>query len=158
MLDHFHRIWDLARGEHFAPRWRDLNFDAFPAKMLPYMYLVDVLREPFRFQYRFIGTRVCELEGWDYTNKFVHDLKPEKLGIAVAEEFKKFAEDPKPVFFMMMADEEANTEGLYRVYGGVRLPLSNDGVNLTHIISLAQFERDNKDLRDCFYERLKDSA
>lgn len=152
LLDQFRQIWSAARANRFAPSWRDLDFHAFPPAMLPYMYLIDVLREPCRFRYRFIGTKVCELEGQDYTNKFVHDLRPSTLAAAALSEFKKFAENPQPVFFMMVADENDTDQRLYRVYGGARLPLSDDGETLTQIIALAQFERDNAALKDHFYE------
>ena len=152
-LAEFRRIWDAARSDRFAPSWRDLNFDAFPSDMLPYMYLVDVLKDPYRFRYRFVGTKVCDLEGRDYTNKFVHDLQPSTLAAAAVREFLKFTRNPKPVFFMMLADKDDPSQRLYRVYGGARLPLSDDGENLTQIIALAQFERDNVDIRDHFFER-----
>lgn len=153
VIDKFRHIWDDARRDRFAPSWRDLNFEAFPTAMLPYMYLVDVLRDPYRFRYRFIGTRICELEGRDYTNKFVHDLRPSTLAAAAVNEFRTFAKNPKPVFFMMVADEDGDRENLYRVYGGARLPLSDDGKTLSQIIALAQFERENTDLKDLFFEK-----
>jgi len=157
-LVEFRQIWEEARGDRFAPSWRDLDFGAFPPGMLPYMYLIDVLKDPYRFRYRFVGTKVCDLEGQDYTNKFVHDLQPSTLAAAAVREFLKFTRNPEPVFFMMLADKNDPDQRLYRVYGGARLPLSDDGETLSQIVSLAHFERDDSNIRDHFFERCQDNA
>ena len=152
VMSQFHQIWEAARDGRFAPSWKELEFSSFPAKIIPYMYLIDVQQEPARFKYRFIGTKVCELEGQDYTNRFVHDLQPRALASAAVCEFRKFAKNPKPVFFMMVANKAGHRRYLYDVYGGVRLPLSNDGKTLNQIIALAQFGHENEELIKHFYE------
>ena len=152
VMSQFHQIWETARDGRFAPSWKDLDFSSFPVEIIPYMYLIDVLQEPLRFRYRFIGTKVCELEGQDYTNRFVHDLQPSTLASAANCEFKKLAKNPKPVFFMMVANKDEYRRYLYGVYGGVRLPLSNDGKTLNQIIALAQFGHEDEELVKHFHE------
>lgn len=152
VMSQFLKIWETARDGRFAPSWKDLNFSSFPIEIIPYMYLIDVLQDPVRFRYRFIGTKVCELEGQDYTNRFVHDLQPSTLASAANCEFRKFARNPQPVFFMMVANIDAYRRYLYSVYGGMRLPLSDDGKTLNQIISLAQFGHENEELLKRFHE------
>lgn len=152
----FHHIWDSARNGRFAPRWQDLDFLAFPPHMLPLMYLVDVERNPLSFRYRFIGTKVCEFEGADYTGKYACDLEPRKLGLAAHRAFATFIENPQPTFFMMLGDERGETPHMFRVYGGIRVALSNDGEQVDQILALAQLEYDHRELRRYFFNAAGD--
>ena len=59
---------------------------------------------------------------------------------------------------MMIGDELADTPHMFRVYGGIRLPLSDDGKQVDQILALAQLEYDNRELRKYFFTAAPDQA
>src|SRR5215469_5086608 len=65
-----HRYWDGKRGGRMMPSRRDLDPSEI-VKLLPHIYMVDVLRDPLRFRYRLIGTAICAFLGRDYTGRAV---------------------------------------------------------------------------------------
>lgn len=148
-------VWTKARGNRFAPRWEDVDMLDFPARLIPLIYVVDVEYEPLRFRYRFIGTKVCDFEGQDYTGQYVSDLQPTAVGEAAQKAFERFVNRPTPEFFAMLVDENNRQRHVFSVYGGIRVPLSSDDKTVTQIMGLAQFEQDHKLLRNYYWEMVK---
>ncbi|MEQ8665475.1 MAG: PAS domain-containing protein [Rhodospirillales bacterium] len=151
----FLNVWNMARGDRFAPRCSDIDLLAFPPRLVPLIYLVDVERNPLKFRYRFIGTRVCEFEGQDYTGHCVNELQPAAVGAAVQREFERYLDNPEPTFFAMLVDEQNFLPHVFSVYGGVRVPLSDGGGTVSQILGLAQFETDHKHLRKYYWEMVR---
>lgn len=149
-LAEFRQIWDAKRGDRFAPAWRELDFSAFPPSIIPYMYLLDVSRDPLDFRYRFLGTAVCEIEGQDPTGKSVDEVRPLELAHLARTQFENFTDDPKPTFFMMQEQEDGQLTLGRQIYGGLRLPLSSDGVTMDQFVVLSHFEQQTHELRDYF--------
>lgn len=154
-VDDFLNVWNRARGNRFAPRCSDIDLLAFPPRLVPLIYLVDVEREPLRFRYRFIGTRVCEFEGNDYTGLCVNELQPASVGAVVQREFERYINNPEPTFFAMLVDEHNFLPHVFSVYGGVRVPLSDDNKTVSQVLGLAQFEADHKHLRKYYWEMVR---
>lgn len=149
-LAEFQRIWDEVRGDRFAPSWKELGFQAFPTRFIPFMFLVDVQTGPLDFKYRFIGTAICKIEGIEYTGKSVDDIQYPELAVAARERFEALYNDPRPTFFMMQEQEVNRSKMRTRVYGGLRLPLSSDGVSMNQFVVLCHFEQTHPELRDYF--------
>ena len=146
-----YQIWEAKRGDRFAPSWRELDFFSFPMKIIPYCYLVDV--QPgarLGFRYRFVGTTVCDIEGRDYTGQSVDDLLPPELAPAVRAQFEEFAANPIPTFFMIQEMEMVPQKSGKQIYGGLRLPLSSDGLTMDQFIVFSHFEREQRELRMYF--------
>jgi len=151
----FMEIWQTARGERFAPSWSELDLIDFPSHIIPLVYVVDVERDPLRFRYRFIGSKVCEFEGTDYTGQYVCDLKPAAVGQAAQSAFERFLDDPEPRFFAMLVDELDHMPHVFSIYGGIRVPLSDDNKEVHQIMGLAQFETEHKLLRKYYWEMVR---
>jgi len=148
-------IWNEKRGDRFAPSWLELDFFAFPVNMIPCCYLVDVTQSRgmwFDFRYRFVGAAVSAVERWDYTGKSVDDLQPPELAPVVRAQFEEFAANPKPSFFTIQEMEMAPLKSDKQIYGGLRLPLSSNGLTMDQFIVFSHFERDQKDLKIYFDE------
>lgn len=145
-------IWEEKRGNRFAPKWRDLDFFAFPLEMIPYLYLVDIHADPLDFRYRFMGTAICEVEGRDYTGLSVDDVQPPELAPAIRKQFEAFTNDPKPTFFMIQEQTPDWSKGSQKIYGGLRLPLSSDGITMDQFVVIGQFEREQRELEEYFNE------
>ena len=154
-VDDFLTVWNTARGNRFAPRCSDIDLLSFPPRLVPLIYLVDVERSPLKFRYRFIGTRVCEFEGQDYTGHCANELQPAAVGAAVQREFERYLRNPEPTFFAMLVDEHNFLPHVFSVYGGVRVPLSDDNETVSQVLGLAQFEADHKHLRNYYWEMVR---
>lgn len=151
----FMEVWTRARGDRFAPRWSEIELLDFPTHIIPLIYVVDVEQDPLRFRYRFIGSKVCDFEGTDYTGQYVSDLKPKSVGQAAQRAFEGFLSKPEPKFFAMPVDEFDHSPHVFSIYGGIRVPLSEDNKTVSQIMGLAQFETDHKLLRKYYWEMVR---
>lgn len=61
--------WDARRQSKLMPSRTDIDPIEIP-RLLPYVVLIDVLREPIDFHYRLIGTQACVTMGRDFTGRF----------------------------------------------------------------------------------------
>lgn len=73
LYDHWRRIHPapgrLPGRRHFDPM-------ALP-KLLPNIWMLDVLREPLRFRYRLVGTYMVTALGRDFTGAWFHEVHPD---------------------------------------------------------------------------------
>src|SRR5215831_9770505 len=67
-LNEIYEYWLAKCGQRRMPSRPDIDPTQIP-KLLKNVMLVDVLREPIRFQYRLIGTSVVDATGENRTGK-----------------------------------------------------------------------------------------
>jgi len=72
-LVQLYRHWDGVRRGRLMPARADVDPVSMP-QLLGNLLLIDVLREPLRFRYRLIGTRLTERIKRDMTGKFFDDV------------------------------------------------------------------------------------
>ncbi|HEY2889144.1 MAG TPA: PAS domain-containing protein [Dongiaceae bacterium] len=60
--------WHGKRGERIAPQPRDIEPGEIK-RLLPYLAISDVLREPLDLRFRLVGTSIVEAVGYDFTGK-----------------------------------------------------------------------------------------
>jgi hypothetical protein len=72
-LVRLYRHWDEVRRGRSMPSRADVDPLSLP-QLLGNLILIDVLREPLRFRYRLIGTRLTERIRRDMTGKFFDDI------------------------------------------------------------------------------------
>lgn len=87
-LVQLYRYWRSLHHGELLPSRRDFD-PAAVSRLLPTMWLVDVLREPMRFRYRLIGTRIRDAGERDVTGSFLDEAHPE---IAARDGFARFRE------------------------------------------------------------------
>ena len=56
------------RAGRVAPQWSDVQPGDIKS-LLPYIMVVDVLKQPFDVRYRIVGTSVVEAFGYDFTRE-----------------------------------------------------------------------------------------
>ena len=121
----------LPARRHFDPL-------AVPA-LLPNIRLIDVQREPLRFRYRLVGTRIVEAHGYDMTGQWLDEAHPEfrsdtpvrREYLTVIEERRPSYRRGKPVFGV---NEEKYT-GIERLL----LPFAADGATVDILLAMAVF-------------------
>src|SRR5471032_690214 len=125
--------WEQKRGDHAMPSRADIS----PAQLkehLGWVMILEVLPGARDFRYRLIGTLVTQYFSGDSTGKTVMEaFAPNGLAVAksVNSIFRRVARDK----VIMRTAGNANwvAEGMEE-FEAIYLPLSEDGVNVSHIL------------------------
>ena len=116
--------WQRKRGDREMPARGDIDPVEIPP-LLPILGLVDVLDGGARFRYRLMGTELVQIDGRDYTGRFLDEVLPEgDYADYVIGLFRETATERRPLY------SESDFVGDRRVERKVRrllMPLSDDG-------------------------------
>jgi hypothetical protein len=91
-LAHWHRL----RGGRHLPLRRDFDPSEAPA-LLPYVIMVDVLRDPPDFQYRLLGTAIDRVLGGGYRGKRYSELSFTRPGTPLWDEHWRVVAEQVPL-------------------------------------------------------------
>jgi len=133
--DFLYAYWNDLRGDRFAPRWDEFHLIELPAPLIPFLYVVDVLHDPFDLRFRFWGTGLTTVFKRDHTGQ---SLSNTDLGIISEERRIRIMDDNRAVVdrrapFPFLWD--TRTAGRSRMAApAIRLPLSDDGEAVTNIV------------------------
>lgn len=139
-IHEFVSFWNEARGDAFAPTWKDFDLLKLPPRLIPYVIVADALYDPagaevIDFVIRFWGTGQTKWKGADKTGKRTRDA-PEYRGAEGWREYLLVVETRAPV---------ASRDTVYRERYGrfvdveqvqVRVPISDDGTRVTKVATL----------------------
>jgi hypothetical protein len=132
----FHRYWRSKSADGLPPR-RAIDPVEIP-RLLPYLVIADIEREPLRIRYRLVGTRVAEANGSDFTNRYLDECNFAVEPI-LTECYRQLLATRAPVF----AHYEWNKKEWRRLRGSIGasetgfFPLSSDGAVIDSAISIA---------------------
>ena len=145
----FVEYWKARKGDAFAPSWSQFNLPWLNPKLIPYVIVADAIydssgRELVDFVIRFWGTGQTELKGADKTGKRTRD-EPQYRGSAGWDEYRRVVKEKIPVasrdtVYRERHGKQANFEQVQ-----VRLPLSDDGVNVTKVITFGMWKSVGKE-------------
>jgi len=135
----FLAYWQSLRAGRFAPSWREFNLLALDPRSIPHVVVVDVVREPLDFVYRFWGTAHVTAKGFDKTGKSVAE-PPQSRRRVTFQEYEKMVAEKQPLAAVGTVDlpEMGRVPFTQTI---VRLPLSDDGAEVDKIVSIAVWER-----------------
>jgi hypothetical protein len=127
--------WRSKRGGKDIPGWSDID-PAEMKRMLPCLFVVEILREPFRVYYRLVGTKASLFRG-DLTGRFLDEI--EECTVKAREELAGFyrlaAEERRPVF---CEDEVTVGGGIQAFFGGI-FPLAPEGRPVDRCLAIEDF-------------------
>ncbi len=129
--------WVARRGARAMPSRKDVDPVQIP-RHLPNLMLVDVLRDPLRFRYRLIGTRVVAASAEDRTGQFFDQVRFFNANPTVAKHYETVVANAEPYY----TDEpfhNRQSDSTYRVRR-LLLPLSSDGVAVDMILVYFHFK------------------
>ena len=149
-LREFFSYWEGLRGVKFAPSWTDVELIDMPAKLLPYLTVVEVRPAPLDFIYTFYGTGHMALKGRDLTGRSIMEALPNENTPIVFEQYRRTLEARKPLAFRRIVTSPAPDKGKNPTQHTLRVPLSADGEGVQWIMSLSDL-RNSPEMRD-FYE------
>lgn len=93
-------------------------------KLLPFLFLVDVARDPLRFRFRLVGTQICAWGGRDPTGLYTDDASFGAQGAEITRQYAEVVERGRPVYREQRGAQPARS---FMFYEKVILPLSSDG-------------------------------
>jgi len=129
-------LWDQLRDDRLAPSWSDIDMMAFPPSQIPKCVVVNCFTNPIGFVFRFWGTKNTELFKQDLTGKNVLDIEPLEVAEKIFEQYCVALKEKSPALFV---NHVKSATGLTTIETILRLPLSSDGINVNHFISVFDF-------------------
>ena len=145
--------WEKKRGDRFAPAWTDINMMELPAKFLPYCIVVDFDGSSGPIHYRYYGSAVATLHGYELSNRTIDEMQPPSFRAQVIKQYRLVQEKRMPMYF---AAHYPHLIGRRSHQHLLRLPLSNDGETVTNVLSVQDVSDDSHELAD-YYARMKES-
>jgi hypothetical protein len=128
--------WDGLRGARNFPRRGEID----PVEIntcLPYISLINYQAEPYRVQFRLIGAEVARLYGRDARGRWLDEMPWAHQGlIDTAHVYAKLFQERQPLFGLSYTSFESHND---HVFEWAVFPLSDDGVNVTHGLSLDDY-------------------
>lgn len=131
--------WNTLRGLQLAPSWADFDLLQLPTKLIPSVVVMDIMTDPLDFQYRFWGTRFTDVHAQDLTGKSIMIIEPKELGVFFFNQNKTTFEAKKACLFANRIPAGEGIRGLPTNETILRMPLSDDGEAITHIVSVVDF-------------------
>ncbi|MCK6449612.1 MAG: PAS domain-containing protein [Alphaproteobacteria bacterium] len=142
--------WQRARGSRAMPSRADIDLDALK-RSLPRLLLIEVLDDPPDFRYRLAGTQTYDIHGMELTGKSVLDIKPPAQHRRLWNDLCEMLDEKQPQLVRLRF---TNQQGNARSYRVMRLPLSNTGDEVDHILVMQDFGAEGPELRQ-MYEELR---
>jgi len=128
--------WRELAGDRLAPTWRDFDMVRLPAALLPSTVVYDVVDDGRDFCIRYYGSGMTRVHGVDLTGRSPLDLPWRPLGEFLHREMKNVLVVREPEHLTYIYTKPDRPAELQSV---LRLPLSDDGRRITHIVSLIEF-------------------
>lgn len=117
------------------PRRGDVEPDQV-RDLLPNMMIVEVEREPLRFRYRLVGTRVVEYNGLEFTGRYLGEIGwPEEHDLF--DGYVRVIEGRRPVFGSLAWRLTTGRVGRCEF---ARLPLSEDDAVVSQILAMEDYD------------------
>lgn len=122
--------WLERAGDRWAPAWAEIDIMELDASLLPYVTVVDLTTDG-DFIYRYWGRGHTSYHGTDYTRRRLSTVRPRWIREFLIHQYMRVVETRRPLLF------DTKYEHIEGSNFSLRLPLSNDGENLTSILGLA---------------------
>ncbi len=127
--------WTARAAGRSMPARSDIGPADFP-QLLPLISLIDVEPEPQKFRIRLAGTRLREVFDREITGEYLDDLDWGDMTEYWLSAYRRVVQAGKPAQGMVRGPRKAK-EHLVQFW--LRLPLSNDGSNVTMILCYDAF-------------------
>lgn len=130
--------WHRIRGARRMPSRKDLDPLDIP-ELLPYVMLIDVLRDPLDFRFRLLGTGHDAIVASNYKGVRFSELAHLRRGNAVWDEYERVAVERTPLRSFV---PYVGTDRSVRCIEHCLMPLSTDGETVDMIFVIAAVDRE----------------
>jgi hypothetical protein len=127
-LDEFFRYWRRVRGDRPMPSRADVDPTEIPPRLLPNLFLTDVVDGGARFRYRLVGTEAVRVIGSDPTGRYVDQInQTQPYRDYVTALYRRVVADRLPLFSISHYLKPDDRLGGYHATQRLMCPLSSDG-------------------------------
>jgi hypothetical protein len=123
--------WRGLGGEQLACGWREFDILRIPARLLPSTLVIDVFADTTLNRFRYWGSAMTELHGYDMTGQSPYDIRPADMvpELRRQHEESRTTGDASASRYAFMCEP-----GFEHVHYALRLPLSGDGKAVSQIV------------------------
>ncbi len=132
--------WQAKRGDAFAPAWTDIQLMDLPTALLPKCIVVDMEGPTGDIRYRYYGTAIANLHGYELSNKTIQEMQPPDFRDQVIRQYRMVQEQRTPMFFVAHFPFLTGRRTYQYL---LRLPLSSDGETVTNVLSVQDISDDS---------------
>lgn len=135
-------LWDsLKPANAIASAWRDFDLLDIPPKLLPATIVADIDPQTRAMKYRYFGSQISEVFGGDRTGVAIGEM-PDFYAEASLTTYGWVIDEKEPVLHTL---EYTRDHAKSRVMEIIRLPLSDNGADVSHVVSVASFILDRRE-------------
>lgn len=136
-----HGYWAARAGANGMPAWADIRLVEFPATILPWLVVMDVVADHRGFVFRYWGTERTNLQGADMTGKSVKELKIPGLADAMLHQNERAVAARGAVLYL---NRFTAPSGRTVQYEALRLPVTDGGECVGKVLALSRYIEDNE--------------
>jgi len=127
--------WTGLTDSRPAPTWREFDMMQIPCRLLPFTMVKDVETGPhgMQYRYRFYGTGLVEVNQVDLTGKTTDDVVNADFADSIRASLDEFSSRFAPQFYRVTSTARYSRD---LVQSLLRLPLSDDRLRVTHVVSI----------------------
>lgn len=141
--------WHEIKENLFAPKWKEFQWEKISTTIIPYFIVVDIRHTPYSMKYRFFGTAHVRSYDIDLTGKSPLDINPSIIGESIFDQYTSVAKERKPALFFHAIQESNGSKDAVEISEvTLRIPFSNDGTNVTNILSFVDLRDDEMRTRN----------
>lgn len=140
--------WERLRGYRFAPSWAEFDWSEIPTEIIPFFGVVDVVLEPLDFVYRFWGTHHSKVHHQELAGKSVNQMRPMAESQSVFAQYRETLEARQPLLFTNII--QIGKSGIEMTEISLRLPFSDDGRAVNHIVAYSNIRNNLGDMEKAF--------
>lgn len=122
--------WLKCADGRWAPAWKDVDVMSLPSRVLPYVAVCDVADDE-EFVYRYWGRGHTGYHRADYSKKRISDITPSWVRDFLHHQYMRVVESRRPLLF------ETRYDFHEMPVLTIRMPLSDDGENVTGVLSVS---------------------
>ena len=134
LFEGVYEFWLSKKENQQLPHISDFKLDELPTKILPWSIVADVIIEDasISYKFRFWGTQRASLIGYDMTGRFLSEISSDDMREGNLTEYEYVRTRKKPI---LCPTPIVTSTGRPIAMPSIRLPLSNDGENVTRVFS-----------------------
>jgi hypothetical protein len=139
-LEEFLRYWRRARGNRPMPRRADIDPTEVPPRLLPNIFLTDVIDGGARFRFRLVGTAAVAGIGADLTGRHVDEVnRSTPYRDYITGLYRRVVAERLPVFSMSHFFKVGEAQADYHATQRLMCPLSTDGATVDIVFTCQVF-------------------
>lgn len=138
-----YQYWRSIGGAEGVPLRADFDPAAIP-NLLPYMVLSELQQNPLKVRYRLVGTRICEIDGWDKTGHWMDEEPWKQYESQWLDDYQTVIDTRLPLFGR---DVLTYLDHSQVSFDWAVMPLSTDGKSVDLAFELETYDNEAEIIR-----------